>query len=49
MGDDFPTPRTYEIKSNFSGEGKVVWKSIAIGVGLGVLALYLAKRYKILK
>ena len=49
MGDDYPTPRTYEIKSNFSGEGKVVWKSIAIGVGLGVLALYLAKRYKILK
>ena len=48
-GDDYPTPRVYELTSNFTGEGKVVWKSIAIGVGLGVLALYLAKRYKILK
>jgi hypothetical protein len=48
-GYDDPTPRVYELKSNFSGEGKVVWKSIAIGVGLGVLALYLAKRYKIIK
>lgn len=48
-GDDYPTPRVYELQSNFTGEGKVVWKSIAIGVGLGVLALYLAKKYKILK
>ena len=49
MGDDYPTPRVYELKSNASGENKVVWKSIAIGVGIGVLALYLAKRYKIIK
>jgi len=48
-GDDYPTPRVYELKSNASGENKVVWKSIAIGVGIGVLALYLAKRYKIIK
>lgn len=44
---DAPETRTVELSSNAEGpaKSKINWKYVAIGIGVGILAIYLYKKY----
>jgi hypothetical protein len=43
---DAPSPRNLELSfSNVDGGRKIDWKSIAIGVGVSILGIYIYKRF----
>lgn len=48
--DDFDAPDEIDIKlSNFSGSKDINWTGVAIGVGLGIAAIWAIKKYKLIK